>query len=79
MTRITLDSALRDRLGNITEQIELCNESGETLGYFIPGPGRSRQGGGQFEPPYTAEEIAASRKVRTGRTLDEILKDVGLR
>lgn len=78
MTRITMDESLQEKLGSLTARVEVCNERGETLGYFIPGRGRERPIGTPAEPPYSEAEIAASRAVRTGKPLEEILSRLGL-
>lgn len=78
MTRIMVDEVLRAKLGELTSQVELCGAHGETLGYFIPAAGRERPDKPPVEIPYTAEEIASSRAVRTGKPLEEILGRLGL-
>lgn len=78
MTRITLDQALQEKIGALTTPVEVCDERGETLGYFVPGLGRERPDGTPADPPYTAAEIAASRANRTGKPLEEILSRLGL-
>ena len=35
MTRVTLDSTVQSKLHNLDQQLELCNEAGQTLGYFL--------------------------------------------
>jgi len=36
MDKLTIDSSLRDRLGGLQSGLELCDETGQTLGYFVP-------------------------------------------
>lgn len=55
MTRVTLDEQLRQKLHNLTEQLELCDESGQVLAYVHPWVDYS-----QFEPlepPHDEEEL----------------------
>jgi hypothetical protein len=36
MTQIILDSAVLNRLNNLTQSVELCDVSGKVVGRFIP-------------------------------------------
>lgn len=36
MGKIILDQTTRAKLGNLREHLELCDESGQVLGYFTP-------------------------------------------
>jgi len=36
MTRLVLDSELREKLRNLTEPLELCDESGQVLAHLTP-------------------------------------------
>jgi hypothetical protein len=36
MTRVVLDAALRQKLHNLTQPLELCDESGQPLAHLIP-------------------------------------------
>jgi hypothetical protein len=36
MTRIVINTALRDQLQAITQPVELCDEAGQVLGRFLP-------------------------------------------
>ena len=78
MTRITLDSQLSRTLGEMDRLVELCDEQGKLLGYFVaedPNPGQPPPG---FESSLSAEEVERRRGTRTGRTTDEILREAGL-
>lgn len=71
MTKITVDSELRSKLHNLDSLIELCDETGRTLGYFHPALT------GPLESPHSIEELERRRQNPTGRSLREILKDLG--
>jgi hypothetical protein len=73
MTRITIDSETRSKLDGLREPAEVCDESGNKLGYFVP-PGLLK-----YLSPYSDAEIEELRKQRTGRPLKEILRDLGSR
>jgi hypothetical protein len=72
MTRVVVNATIRAQLHNLDAALEVCDESGQTLGYFHPivEAGVS----GKITSPYTDEEIEELRKQRTGRPLAEILK-----
>jgi hypothetical protein len=61
MGKITLDKELQAKLNGLNEQIELCDESGQTVGHFVPL--------GQFQAmmrawakaEFTDQEIAQAR------------------
>jgi hypothetical protein len=40
MTRITLDTALRNQLECVRSCVELCDADGQTVGYFTPASGQ---------------------------------------
>lgn len=52
MSRVILDAELRARLLNLTQPIDLCDESGKVVGRFIPLNPASRYD----EPPLSEEE-----------------------
>jgi len=75
MVRYTLDPETSRRLGGATQTVELCDDEGRVIGFFLPeGTPRGLPPVG-LETQLTAEEIERRRK-RSGRTLDEILRDV---
>ena len=74
MTKVTVDEAVRARLGNLEEAFELCDESGRTLGYFTPAVDRSLYE--SLKPPVTEEELQRREQQGGGRTLSEILADL---
>jgi hypothetical protein len=68
MTRITLDKDTIQRMKNLKEELKICDESGQTLGRFIPEK--------KIASPFTDEELDAIEKEPGGRTLAEILHDL---
>ena len=36
MTKVTIDESLRSKLNGMDDQVELCDESGQTMGPFFP-------------------------------------------
>ena len=79
MTRVVVDAAMRARLAGLTDQAELCDESGHVLGRFIPGAGASTLPADADGCPYTAEELRRFQQETGGRPLADIWKDLGRR
>jgi len=70
MTRITIDKKTRAKLNGLHDHAVLCDDTGRTIGYFLPS-GLLRD-----VSPYSEEEIERRRQKRSGRSLDEILRDL---
>jgi hypothetical protein len=71
MDRIIVDDALRNKLRNLTESLELCDESGRMLARLIPAsqlPNNSPWG-----PPISAEELRRREKSDKWYTTEEVL------
>ncbi len=76
MNRIIVDQSLRSRLNNLQSRLELCDESGETLGYFVPASERQRLLYAWARAEFTDEEIALARAEPGGVTIAEVLADL---
>lgn len=71
MTQITVDAELRSKLLNLSEPLDLRDESGRLVGMFVPivaGPPP-----GYSEPPLTEEEWKR-REMEPGFTTEEVLE-----
>jgi len=80
MTRITLDADACQRLDAIVDHTaEICDAEGRVIGYFVPDGRRPGQPPEGFEIPLSAELTEHRRGPRSGRTLDEILRSMGVR
>ncbi len=55
MNKVTIDRITLERLNRLGERLEICDESGRTLGYFTPANDHSLYEG--VEPPVTEEEL----------------------
>ena len=55
MTRIIVDQWLRDKLINLSELVELCDESGRVLGRLFPSADPNQYG--PLEPQVSEEEL----------------------
>ncbi len=78
MTKVSVDSTLRARLHDLDEVLELCDESGQTLGYFHPVVHVSSSQKATDLSPFSEEEIRRRQQDRTGRSLGEILEDLNV-
>ena len=55
MTRIVVDAALLDKLGNLSQFVELCDDSGRVLAHVVPAASL-----GEYdltEPPISEDEL----------------------
>lgn len=59
MTRIVVNEALRGMLPDLTRPLELCDETGQLLGHFLPVCKGAELDG---EPQYTEEELQEIEK-----------------
>ncbi len=71
MTKVILDPASEARLRILTEQAELCDQSGQPFGLFIPSAKSSLYA--EIQVPFTEEELDQAEKEPGGYTLAEIL------
>ena len=91
MTKLMIDAGTLAKLHNLDTPLEVCDESGKTLGYFLPvlevcGP--SGKVLGHFvpaiapseyagvEPPVSEEELDRREREGGGRPLAAILADL---
>jgi hypothetical protein len=73
MTRLTVDAAFLARLDKLDSIVEVCDESGRTVGYFHS---VLASNAGAARSPFSDEEIQRRRQQRTGRALSEIMADL---
>ena len=73
MTKLILDADTLAKLHNLDAVLEVCDESGQTLGYFHPLAGLRTSAGQTTRSPFTDQEVQQRRQQRTGRPLSEIL------
>jgi hypothetical protein len=77
MTRVIVDETLRTRLNRFSEEVELCDESGQTLGLFLPVDLYQKLLTAADRCPYSAAELERRRQETGGRSLEEIWKRLG--
>lgn len=76
MKRIIVDRSLRSKLDNLDSRLELCDESGEILGYFVPASEQQRLLYAWARAEFTDEEIERARKEPGGLTIGELLAEL---
>ena len=74
MSRLTMNAELGESLKTASEVVELTDEAGRVLGIYTPIRKHVPPLGFQF--PLSDEELDRRSRVRTGRSLDEILVDL---
>ena len=78
MQPVTIDPALVEKLGQLPGHAILCDAEGHALGHFRPFKDRPLFEDLQLEPSLSIEETEALRKQgRTGKPLEEILRNLG--
>jgi len=75
MTQVTIDSATAAKLKDVHEKVELRDEAGRIVGHFMPGPPRDADG--RIASPISDEEWERRVNEPGGRSLPEILSDLG--
>ena len=62
MTRVVVEASLQVRLPQVASSFEFCDESGRTLGYFVPAPDSLRSLYDWAQTQFTDEEIERARR-----------------
>jgi hypothetical protein len=75
MRSLTLDAPTLAKLLNLSELLQLSDETGRVLGYFHPTPQTGPEANAKHRSPFTREELERRRQ-RAGRPLSEILKSL---
>ncbi|MBU4273475.1 MAG: hypothetical protein KKA28_16570 [Planctomycetes bacterium] len=73
MKTISVDTSVRLQLGNLDSALELCDESGATLGYFVPAAQRQRELYEQARTMFSDADIERARGQTGGSTTEEVL------
>jgi hypothetical protein len=77
MTKLTLDPQLRAKLNGLNEQIEFCDENGQTIGHFVPTDFYMQLVYAWLNAKVTDEELEQAAQEPGGRPLAEIWKSLG--
>jgi hypothetical protein len=77
MSKITLDPQLRSKLNGLNEQLEICDEAGNTLGHFLPNAAYMRLVYDAINARVTDEELRQAADEPGGCSLAEIWQKLG--
>jgi hypothetical protein len=72
MTRLIVDAALLNKLGNLSDMIELCDDRGRVLAQVVPSP--SSQEYDLTEPPISENELARREASQRWYTTEQVLE-----
>ena len=64
MNTITVDASMRSRLDNLESPLQFCNESGESLGIFVPAAEHHRTLSELPRQPYRTRDLCLRPAVR---------------
>ena len=76
MIKITVDDSLRKHLSDFAARIELCDESGRTVGFFVPASEEQQLLYAWARDQFTDDEIDAARCEPGGFTIEQILAEL---
>ena len=79
MTQVTLDPAMRLRLGALDSEVELRDERGELVGYFVPPPLHRELVLAWSRSTVSDAELEFARNQSGGRSLQDILAELSQR
>lgn len=71
MTRIVLDPTLREKLHNLVQPLELCDETGRVLARLLPVYDRAEYG--PLEPQISEEELRRREQSDKWYTTEQVL------
>jgi hypothetical protein len=77
MSKVTLDESLKAKLNGLNEQMEICDEKGNTLGHFLPADIYKELLLAWADSQITPEELERRRRKPRGRTLKDVCKILG--
>ncbi len=76
MNKLVVDEGFRSKLQDAHSRLELCDEAGNTLGYFVPASERQRLLYAWARGEFTDEEIERARAEPGGFSIAQILADL---
>jgi hypothetical protein len=77
MNKVIIDPSLLPQLGDLHSRVELCDNAGRTLGYFVPVSEQKRLLYAWARGEFTDREIDLARREPGGAALAEILAELG--
>lgn len=80
MDKVILDPTLREKLNGLDREVELCDETGRTVGHYLPVEEYRKLKVASLKIPFTEEEIEEARQQKgTGSTLAEFWTKMGVK
>jgi hypothetical protein len=76
MTTIVVDKELREKLRSLGREVPLCDETGSTIGWFLPEAEYMKVLYERAKNMFTDEELERAEKQAGGRPLADILSDL---
>jgi hypothetical protein len=77
MNKVLLDPILKTKLNGLNEHLELCDDSGQTVGHFLPADLYKQMLFAWADAQIDEEELAKRRKEPRGRALKDIWQNLG--
>jgi hypothetical protein len=79
MSKVTLDNDLRAKLSGLKKPLEICDESGQTVGHFLPSALYKKFAYAALaaECSYSAEDLARMHQETGGGSLADLWKQLG--
>ena len=75
MTRVVADPTLRKQFGDFHQQVELCDENGQTVGFFVPCLPQFKVPA-DMRSPYSVDELRRCAAEPGGKTLPEVWREI---
>jgi hypothetical protein len=75
MTRVIADTILRKHFGDFHHQVELCDESGQTVGFFVPCLPQFKPPA-DIQSPYSPEELRRRAAEPGAKPLSEVWPEI---
>ncbi len=73
MEKLTLDSAVLSALSEVDHQVQLCDPTGRTVGYFLPASEAEHEMYAWARGQFTDEELDRAANEPGGKSTAEIL------
>ncbi len=78
MKSVVLDTELRSRIGDLNEDVQLCDESGQVIGFVLPAENYRRMFIEMANTLVSDDELEQSFAEPGGQTLAEIKRELGM-
>jgi hypothetical protein len=78
MSKVVLDNHLRAKLNGLNSPVEICDETGQTVGHFLPSALYNKFAYASLatECPYSAQELERMHQETGGRALSDLWKEL---